>query len=299
MTTYKFATFNYIDQDIILPAETIFYRGIDSPIRLKKDDIIRNYPMYIGPKDIAEHYGTVYQLRANKHLKLLDIRKLKTLLKLIITSRKSNDGAVLQSIRYLTIAFGLCSYVGQINLLDQYLLDISGLVIDKDQLEDVKNKIEIMKKTNPTSILNPLEPEGVRIAETTIDGKVMLILRELFKGIYDGYIAPKTWSSFHVGNYTHEEIVIFDPIKSEIDMDDTKTVKTQFLSKLLDHNYKSYDLKDNFYEMKIYGKVKIGGQVYEDKNKFFDDKKEVKKAEREAKLFMKNVNIKNIKYKKP
>jgi hypothetical protein len=196
MTTYDFSKFSYVDQDIILPSNIIYYRGIDANI--KTENIIRNYPMYLGPKYIAEHYGKVYQFTSNKPIKLIDIRKLKTILNMVILSRKSNDGDILQSIRYLTIAFGLCSYVGQIKLLEEYIQNVSDSVIDLNVLNDIKVKIKKMKAIYPTDILNPLEPSGVRIAETTIDGKVMLILREMFKGIYDGFIAPQTWSPFHV-----------------------------------------------------------------------------------------------------
>ena len=301
MTTYKFAKFNYVDQDIIFPEDIVLYRGYVS-ITETKSDIIRNYPIYLGPEYIAEHYGDVYKITANKPLKLIDIRKLKNILRMVILSRTSNDGSILQSIRYLTIAFGLCSYVGQVKLLEEYVASVSKLAIDATLLNDIKAKIQQMKQIYPTDILNPLEPEGVRIAETTIDGKVMLILKELFSGIYDGFISPKLWSPFHTDNYSHEEIVIFDPIKSKLDIyDATAKPKTLELETVLNHNYKSYNIKDAKYPLKIYSKFKDGGASSQDRNKFYDDMNahDLKEAIKEAKFFKQNVNIEAIKYKKP
>jgi hypothetical protein len=303
MTTYKFHKFNYIDQDIIFPEDIVLYRGIESKTKL---DIIRNNPIYLGPEYIAEQYGDVYKITANKPLKLIDIRKLKNILRMVILSRVSNDGSILQSIRYLTIAFGLCSYVGQVKLLEEYVASVTNLVIDKAVLKDIKSKIQKMKQIFPTDILNPLEPEGVRIAETTIDGKVMLILKELFSGIYDGFIAPKLWSPFHKDSYSHEEIVIFDPIKSKLDIyEATAKPKILELETVLNDNYKSYNIKDAKYPLKIYSKFKDGGTSSRskspDRNTFYDDMNthDLKEAIKAAKFFKENVNIEAIKYKKP
>jgi len=141
----------------------------------------------------------------------------------------------------------------------------------------------------------------------------MLILKELFSGIYDGFIAPKIWSPFHTDNYSHEEIVIFDPIKSKLDLyEDTlalgsATTKPKLLEieTVLNHNYKSYNIKDAKYPLKIYSKFKDGGSSSRsrspDRNKFYDDMNthDLKEAIKEAKFFKQNVNIEAIKYKKP
>ena len=39
----------------------------------------------------------------------------------------------------------------------------------------------------------------------------MLILKDLFNGIYDGIIAPQMFSPFHTYDNIHEEIIIFKP----------------------------------------------------------------------------------------
>jgi hypothetical protein len=259
--------------------------------------MVQNKPMYVGPEYIASSYGTVYKLITTQPLKLLDIRKLKNIVRLIITSRKSNDSKILQCIRYLTIAFGLCSYSVQIKLLEEYIKDVKNLVEDKEQLASVIDKINIMKYTDTRNILNPLDPEGVRVAETYIDGHVMILLRDLFDDIYDGFIAPKMFSPFHLSDKSHEEIVIFNPIKSGIKLLKKKYKNSQIekihISTLL---HKSYIIKDtnNFFNRKVY----IGGLLKEnDRNDFFLNKTYIKNAEKLSKYFCKNVNIQSCKLK--
>lgn len=51
LTTYNFASFDYVDADIYIPTSIVFYRGIDKPA----DEIIRQgIPMFIGPLEIAK-----------------------------------------------------------------------------------------------------------------------------------------------------------------------------------------------------------------------------------------------------
>jgi hypothetical protein len=274
MTTYSFENFDYIDDDIILNKDVIFYRGIreNNPTVIRKD-----VPLYIGPKYIAEYYGNVYMVKTTKPIKLVDIRKMKNLLRLIIASRKSNENNnILNCIRYLTISFGLCSYEKQIYLLEDEA--------DQVELQNVKTKIQNMKNLygETTKILNPLNPEGVRVGETFIDSKSLLLLRELFKDVYDGFIAPQQYSPFHTNNYSHEEIVIFDPIKSGIE----RTIENphqhiRILNNELNNKYNSYILKDNNFEFKI--------AYLEDKYKYYKNKKFMRDTKKEIKDFTNNI----------
>ena len=207
MSTYDFKNFSYCDVDIIIPEDTYFCRGID----VSTTEIIRDMPIYIGPEYVAKEYGKVYYLKAKTDLKLIDIRKLMHLMKLIIASRKSNNADIKKSIYYITMAFGLCSYDKQIKLLEEFSEYIKTYSNSKEAVDYFNYCLTNMKSIDPSTKLNPFEPEGVRVAETYIDGFVITILKELFNGIYDGFIAPKLISPFHKDNKTHEEIVLFDP----------------------------------------------------------------------------------------
>jgi hypothetical protein len=312
MTTFNFEHFDFIDTDLITLPKMIFYRGIMSNDPLTEKEIIRNSPIYLGSKNIAKDYGTVYQLSTPKSLRLVDVRKLKTILNIVISSRKSNEPAILKSIQYLTMAFGLCSYSRQILELESHVDDARHLVNDHSELDSVYKKINMMRNTDPRHFyLNPIEPEGVRVAETYIDGKVMIILKDLFKGIYDGFIAPAMFSPFHSGGFTHEEIVIFDPIECGFHLDTTSNVKSLSLSKFLNcRGDKALTIKNEMYKSEIWiqknkhtkpdsgGTVSISRKI--DRNIFFDDKDQVNEAKLDAKLFKKSVaRIKKAKYLKP
>lgn len=301
MSTYTFENFEYVDGDIVIPANTIFYRGLPKNTK----DYLRDQPLYISSLNIAKHYGEVHEYKTQKSLTIIDFRKLRNLVNMIISSRSSNTGEILQVIRYLTIAFGLGSYYNQVNMLEQYVKDVELLVIDKNELNKVRSNIESMKResSNIQQILNPFDPQGVRVAETYIDGKVMLFLREIFDGIYDGFIAPRLYSPFHTNNNTHEEIIIFNPIKSQIQHNGlVKTdVRTINLSdELRKYKVKIFKTKD-FYR-KIY---ETGGTISKpyktggafdiiDHDKFYDDEKEVKKSKRQARKFIKHINLKEF-----
>ena len=86
----------------------------------------------------------------------------------------------------MTMAFGLCSYQTQIKLLKMFSNDIQGLG-NKAALSLFNKRITNMESIDPSNILHPIEPEGVRVAETYIDGYVMLLLKTLFGNIYDGH----------------------------------------------------------------------------------------------------------------
>lgn len=294
MTTYDFKNFSYCDVDIIIPEDTYFCRGID----VITTEIIRDMPIYIGPEYIAKEYGKVYYLKTKSTLKLIDIRKLMHLMKLIIASRKTNNATIKNSISYITMAFGLCSYDKQIKLLEEFSEYIKTYSNSKESLDYFNYCVKNMKEIDPSNKLNPIEPEGVRVAETYIDGFVITILKELFNGIYDGFIAPKLISTFHKDNQTHEEIVIFDPKnKLEVSPIDIK-LEIKPIDDIIKKYYKKYELKSNELRMFI---IKHGGfkEIFFDKNKFFDDKKLCEKAQKIADKFKNEVNFEEYIFKIP
>ena len=292
--TFSFDKYDYTDEDIILPSNTVFYRGV--PSNVDKTNIVRNRPMYVATKETAQHYGEqVVALRATRNLRLIDFRKMKHQVRLLLASRppaEANDD-LKRSIFYLTIAFGLCSYQRQISLLDEFLKHNSQDLPDAD-IKDLSKRIKWMKTAYLQlhhSSLNPFEPEGVRVAETFIDSHVMLILEEIYKKRFDGFIAPRMFSPFHVDTTTHEEIVLFDA-KQKVSLEVNIQPKLIQLQTVLRRMYTPLELsfhKD--FSLTILQKQKGGsGSKVLDRNRFFEDnafKSVYKNAIRNAKVFRK------------
>jgi hypothetical protein len=291
LTTLQFDKFDYVDGDIFIPENTVFFRGVPRDV-----SVLRNTPLYIATKDIAKEYGeNVVAIKTTKELRLIDMRKLKNHIRLVLSSRSviMND-AMYNCIFYLTIALGMCSYRRQVELFELFLKNNKQDIPVGDYHELVP-RIERMKfvfKQLENSRLNPLEPEGVRIAETSIDARVMLILKEIFQERYDGFISPRMFSPFHNNDTTHEEVVIFDPKKSKLVVLEG-SYKVDKIIKLQDELKGRYDTIEFSYkkDMKRPMFVKKGGGEVSgsvDRNKFFEDpvySAVLKNALKDAKVF--------------
>ena len=241
--TFTFDQYDYTEEDIIIPPDTVFYRGI--PTHITKSNILRNTPLYISTKEIASQYGEqVALVKTTQHLRLIDFRKMKNLLKLMLTKRPCNGNAdIMKCVFYFTIAFGFCSYKRQVELLKEFLKDNQDSR-PRSSLGDVADRIKKMEDEYEKCTSNPFEPEGVRIAETSIDALVMMILNEIFSSEYDGYIAPKMFSPYHNGGMSSEEIVIVDPKASKVEvvLGDLAAVKSVPLQGVFKKLYKTLDI---------------------------------------------------------
>ena len=318
MQTLDFGRFDYTDSDIEIPENTIFYRGV--PKNIPEQNLIRDLPMYLGSEEIAKAYGEqVIQIKTTQKLRLIDFRKMKNIVRLMLSSRPkviSMNKKAQEFIFFLTIAFGYCSYEKQIDILDQFLKHNMKHIPTKE-LAEVQSNLAKMKEVTPLlsqSQLNPFEPEGVRIAETYIDGNVMLILKAFFKDMYHGYIAPQMFSPFHTNNGTHEEVVIFDPIKAGLaimkpaEKKNIKFITLQQQSKTLANfeqqlskTYKHLHIEYNDFSRNIFrggntSKPKPITNIHktQDRNAFFEDetyKKPLKKAIRNSENIMKYCGI--------
>jgi hypothetical protein len=281
--TFTFDQFDYTEEDIIIPPDTVFYRGI--PTHITKSNILRNKPLYISTKEIASQYGEqVALIKTTQQLKLIDFRKMKHLLKLMLSTRPCNDNAdIIKCVFFFTIAFGFCSYKRQVELLKEFLKDNKDS-IPSSSLSDVADRIKKMEKAHYECRSNPFEPEGVRVAETSIDALVMMILQEIFNDRYDGYIAPRMFSPFHVGGMTHEEIVLFDPKASKVEVvGDLSVVKSVPLQGVLKKLYKTLDLS---YKGLLLSVLEGGVGKEIDRNIFFESS-EYKEAYKEVKRLTK------------
>ena len=291
MSTYEFREFNYSDSIITIPRNTIFYRGISD---VKKPDILRpNIPIYLSSKEVAyKRYAkkmeNLYHL-SNKHpLKLLDLRKIINLLPILIDSYKydSDDRDYLDAIAILSITLGIVDINIQFKLLSDFyrnnnILD-PGLLQGYNRVKDFVDGVNNFKFPR-----GPYNKLGVRIAITDIDGYMVVILKELFKNICDGFIAPELLSPLQNNSKTHEEIVIFNPeyLEKVNNIDDIKSLDINVLISqnniLLNFNYQN-KIDYSMYFAKGGNKKR---NKYYDKNLFFEDDIKVEKAIKLAKSF--------------
>ena len=199
---------------IILPTDTLMYRGYDMTF-----PSISSYPGYFGMEETAKGYSSIHGRRlgafvTTHELRLYDLRYLMTLLPILFSGRRSNEKDLIDVIMSTTLAFGLCSFHQQINLLHKRYPSLNDPIAAMERFQkDHLTKIKTM-----SILFNPAEPQGVRMAETTNDAEVLTFLKELLRGHVDGYIAPELISPFHEekGGVMSAEIVIFDPIASGV-----------------------------------------------------------------------------------
>jgi hypothetical protein len=182
---------------IDLPNNVLLWRGYDTQY-----PILSECPVYFGDRSIAEDYAHTSPTHrlglfaTTRPLKLIDIRFLKVLLNDLFYEQSGNI------VKKTTVAFGLCSFYHQLRLM-------------KDMYTDSDPGYKAMRKVYAES---DIEQPGVRVAETSNDGWVMAVLRELFDGIADGFISPKLFTpyQFHTDNILHPELIVFNPVKSGI-----------------------------------------------------------------------------------
>lgn len=282
MGTYRFDNFDYTDGYITLPKNIVFYRGV--PSEVKDNDIIRDVPIYLAPEKIAAVYGKkVCKITTDQSIRLLDIRKLQCILQVVLDNVREKTPQTMAMLTQLTLSFGLCSYRDQVSLMESWFNRA-------DFSKAMEDKIDYMKRFDMSKTqCNPLIPRGVRIGETTTDGRVMLVLRELLKDVCDGYIAPKLHSPFHINNIAHEEIVLFDPIKLDLRIDKTDgPVSESHISERILISNSPVVVSSGFASTKICF-AKTGGSRYEDKNTFYDDTKQTTLEKKRARRFVKNL----------
>jgi hypothetical protein len=240
---YDFDEFPPVYNKIYLPKNTLLYRGYDSHF-----PIISERPSYYTSKiNVASSYlrNSFHKLSAfktTKTLKLYDLRYIKHILTDLLTQLESNDESIIKFCEILTISYGLSSCNYQLELLKK----VFGSTYDTKVYDSITKFLidcKINKKHNRTVFgINPLEPQGIRIGETTTDSISALFLKDLFSDQIAGYIAPKMKSPFHYtqGGINTAEILIFNPKMSGLelikDADNYTIIKHNFIE-----NYLSQD----------------------------------------------------------
>jgi hypothetical protein len=148
-------------------------------------------------------------------LRFYDLRFLKAMLRDIFPQRKSNSRDVIESCNTLALAYGTCSLRRQLELFAMRYPQEADGEPEKSMLK-FRDFIEVQ----PTlSGVDPVEAQGIRIAETTNDAEAVLLLREMFGNTIDGYIVPRLYSPYHTEKKNcmmTSEVLTFNPVASDI-----------------------------------------------------------------------------------
>ena len=99
-------------------------------------------------------------------------------------------------------------------------LKINNLEEDNnDTFFPYKCNIDLFDKNEKELFQNPLELQGIRIGETNNDVDSTFILKEIFGDFFDGFICPTIFSPFFDDNYIPNEILLFNPLETVINID--------------------------------------------------------------------------------
>ncbi len=189
----------------------VFYRGYDPAYPLSER------PAYFGTQVVAEQYTkktghTLSAFTNTRQLKLIDIRFMKNILRDIFQAN-SDEYALNDEMKSVTFSFGLCSLYHQIWMAVQRYKDSMSNHINQNKTLTMKDALKALQSSYKYSAY---EQSGVRIAETINDALTMGFLKGLFEEHIDGFIAPQTYSPFHIertNNILMSELVIFNPLK--------------------------------------------------------------------------------------
>jgi len=145
METYVFDNFDYTDGYIILPKNTVFYRGV--PSEIKDKDIIRDVPIYLAPEQIATVYGKkLCKITTQQSIRLFDIRKLQGLLQVILDNVKEIKPQTMAIVTQITLSFGLCSYRDQVSHMESWFnMMIRQGFVKPEGAKPMQDKINYMK----------------------------------------------------------------------------------------------------------------------------------------------------------
>ena len=222
----EFRSFNPIHTVITIPKNTVLLRGYHTGYPAVSDR-----PAYFTSyREIVDSYANKDQhkhgyFRCTSEIKLLDLRYIKLLLREFFDAQRSTViqqyTNVADCILSICLALGLCNATVQMNLLQRrYSQNMN------DKMSDTyKGLMSMNSYFKNKNIYNPLDPQGVRVAETNNDIIMIMCLREIFGDDIHGYIMPNVFSPYHVektNNILNAEIVIFNPLEAHIQLMDVQ-----------------------------------------------------------------------------
>lgn len=194
---------------ITIPPDCFFWRGCDT-----RYPILSERSAYFGSFATANEYAKLKwrklgAFKTTKPLKVLDIRFMMVILRQVFHELKSTTFTQEDTncILSTTVSFGICSLQHQVKLLKH---------LYKDKLNSVPG-IKALESILKSNLM--IEQEGVRVADTDIDGYTMTFLKELFANFADGFISPSLQSAFHTekpSGYMTPELILFNPKHAEI-----------------------------------------------------------------------------------
>lgn len=208
----------FYGQPFYLNSGILFYRGYDS-----RYEAISNRVTHFGNEETARGYAGITPYHklgcfiTTHHLRVIDYRYMQVLLRELFTIRESTTLSKkdLEPMLRMTLSYGLCSFADQINLMKLLLPSSQGL---KDCSNFCKEHIDGKDYHEKPIYMNPVTPDGMRVAETNNDFMTLNALKTIFGGWIDGFVAPRMNSIFHQerGGYVSGELVLFDPLKARI-----------------------------------------------------------------------------------
>ena len=157
-----------------------------------------------------EPHHALAHVETMRDLRVLDLRCMIAAIRIMFAERTRVDEESDSAIRTISLAYGVCSLNAQIDLSrNRYREALTN------GEPGIAASIESMQRylhDNQTRARFPVEVPGVRVAETSNDTDALLVLKRLFTD-FDGYIAPRMLSPFHVDQrgLVPAELVLFEP----------------------------------------------------------------------------------------
>ena len=211
-------SFSPIFATIDFPEDWYFYRGYDP----RHPAIGRRPAYYTSQVGIAKSYADQFNTRVGlfkttKPLRIYDLRFIKHLLMEMLEQRARPTTPQLRaSIMTATLSYGIGSFQNQIELAKQRY----STQLTKERFQAMERHLKTCKNHRGPTWANPVEAQGIRIAETNNDAEAIIVLKAIFGSCIDGYIAPKLHSPYHTeksDGMMNSEIVIFDPVDAGIE----------------------------------------------------------------------------------
>lgn len=312
MNSYNILEFKHfpsiLGQSITLDENILFFKAHGT----KYNPLER--PSFFGEIDNASKYLKAGRklgvFSTKKKIKLLDIRYVCQIINDLILLRQ--DNTIIIAYMTLALSFGLVSLYKQLNLYKNRYT--STLKDDKRYGKIIEYYNNYEKSTEKYFWQNPIELQGIRIGETNNDVESTIILKEIFGNFFDGIISPVIFSPYFDENNIPNEILLFEPSKCVSEMDNIINLNNK-------NNITSISIKDiiknnniNLFSVPYFMKsneetyFQYGGVSYKknkidyiyDKNDLLNtyyenNKKQVKKLEKQGKKFKKNMFDKNSK----
>ena len=232
--------FEFVHGPFVLPENIYIFRAED-PAR----PVPPTYPKFFGDYEVASFYADKNKNRCLKaytlrdRVRVLDMRYVQAILPFLwgpVTSASDKE-----IIKMTSLVLGLTSLNTQIEMLHEVHNKSSNKIATAPYIARMEAFRNL--RTKP-SWMNPIESQGVRCGITDIDYIVMGFLKSLFGDLIDGIIAPALYSPFHdtisydvSKSMMYQEIIIFDPSRSLIEVSTTSNQLSVEVPPIVLHEY--------------------------------------------------------------